>query len=189
MRLFVAVDPGSDCLEQIEKAASSLRKKAPSAKWVRAEGMHLTLVFLGEVPDETLDAVIEAARGAARVFAPMRLRFEGGGCFGGRKPRVLWVGVHGELNSLVSLQKSLSSALVPVGYTPEERAFSAHLTLARARDARGDAAFSDCAAALSSQTFGETNVTEIVVYRSELGPAGARYTAMARLPLGEDSKR
>lgn len=182
VRLFVAFDPGAEILGRIEEARARVRGKAARAKWVRAEGMHVTLVFLGEVPDA--DEVVERARAVALRHAPMALRFEGVGCFGGRKPRVLWVGVEGEVAALCAAQKELATALADLGQGPEDRAYSPHLTLARAGESRGEPGFVEIAKELGGESFGEIVLREIVVYRSELSPAGAKYTAVARLPFG-----
>jgi 2'-5' RNA ligase len=113
----------------------------------------------------------------------MSLRFEGAGCFGGRKPRVLWVGVGGEVAALCAAQKELATALADIGQGPEDRAYSPHLTLARAGDARGEPGFVEIAKELGGESFGDIVLGEIVVYRSELSPKGAKYTAVARLPF------
>jgi 2'-5' RNA ligase len=181
MRLFVAFDPGEEILGRIEEAKERVRGKAARAKWVRTEGMHVTLVFLGEVP--TADEVVDRARAVASRHAPMALRFEGAGCFGGRKPRVLWVGVGGEVAALCAAQKELATALADIGQGPEDRAYSPHLTLARAGDARGEPGFVEIAKELGGEPFGEIVLGEIVVYRSELSPKGAKYTAVERLPF------
>ncbi|UQA54723.1 RNA 2',3'-cyclic phosphodiesterase [Polyangium aurulentum] len=181
MRLFVAFDPGEEVLGRIEEARARVRGKAARAKWVRVEGMHVTLVFLGEVPDA--GDVVERARAVASQHAPMTLRFEGAGCFGGRKARVLWVGVGGEVAALCAVQKELSTALADLGQGPEDRAYSPHLTLARAGESRGEPGFAEIAKELGGELFGEIVLREIVVYRSELSREGAKYTAVARLPF------
>jgi 2'-5' RNA ligase len=181
MRLFIAFDPGEEILGRIEEARARVRGRAARAKWVRAEGMHVTLVFLGEVPDA--GEVVERARAVASRHAPMTLRFEGAGCFGGRKARVLWVGVGGEVEALCAVQKELSTALADLGQGPEDRAYSPHLTLARAGEARGEPGFAEIAKELGGELFGEIVLREIVVYRSELSREGAKYTAVARLPF------
>jgi RNA 2',3'-cyclic 3'-phosphodiesterase len=183
MRLFVAVDPGKACLERIARATERLHAIAPDAKWVRDEGRHVTLVFLGDVEDERLAEVVEAARGVVEKNAPIALRFEGGGYFGGRKPRVLWVGVQGDVEALGRLHADLVASLAAFSADKDDHAFHPHLTLARAREARGDPRLGACAAALAGEVFGEITLGEVVVYRSELAPAGAKYTAMARLSL------
>ncbi|MDI1477892.1 RNA 2',3'-cyclic phosphodiesterase [Polyangium sp. y55x31] len=183
-RLFLAVDPGEECHARIAEAVGRARAHAPRARWVRTEGIHLTLVFLGAVAESLVPAVVAKAEGVAVRHAPLTLRFEGAGCFGGRKPRVLWIGVEGDVPALGLVQKELSEALTEVGYVPEERVFSPHLTLARAGFGGVDAGLWAAARLLAGESFGEVNVRELVLYESELSAAGAHYEAVARLPLG-----
>lgn len=183
-RLFLAVDPSETCQAKIAEAVSRARSSAPRAKWVRTEGIHVTLIFLGAVEEELVPAVVANAEAVAARHAPLTLRFEGAGCFGGRKPRVLWAGVEGDVPALGLVQKELSEALVEVGYVPEERVFSPHLTLARAAGFGGDTGLVLAARSLAGESFGEVDVREIVLYESVLSPAGSRYEAVARLPLG-----
>ncbi|MDI3282328.1 RNA 2',3'-cyclic phosphodiesterase [Polyangium sp. 15x6] len=183
-RLFLAVDPGDDCHARIAEAVSRARAHAPRARWVRTEGIHVTLVFLGAVEESLVPAVVAKAEGVAVRHAPLTLRFEGAGCFGGRKPRVLWIGVDGDVPALGLVQKELSETLTEVGYVPEERVFSPHLTLARAGFGGTDAGLWAAARSLAGESFGEVSVRELVLYESVISAAGARYEAVARLPLG-----
>jgi 2'-5' RNA ligase len=182
MRLFVAIDPGEEILAHVKEAQARVRAKAPRAKWARPEGLHLTLLFLGEVADERVDEAAKLGIEAAARHGAMTLRFEGAGSFGGRAPRVLWVGVGGEVDKLRAAQAEVSRALAPFVEKPEDR-YSPHLTLARAGEGRGDPALRACAEALAGESFGEVRVSELLLYRSELLPSGARYTVVARMPL------
>jgi RNA 2',3'-cyclic 3'-phosphodiesterase len=187
MRLFVAVDPGPSVAAELDRASTDLRAHSPNSKWVAAENCHITLVFLGQIDDEKLPDVARAVEEATRGHAPLTLRFKGGGGFGGsRKPRVLWVGVEGDVDALAAIQKDVEAALVlaPLGVKPEDRAFKPHITLARARNQGGDAGLLASAEAIRERDFGEARIQEIIVYKSDLSPKGPRYTAMARAPLG-----
>src|SRR5262249_15155359 len=130
------------------------------------------------------EGISAAIASVALRHAPFELRFAGAGAFGGKRPRVLWAGVAGPVDALAAAQRDVVSALSPLGFPPEDRPYSAHLTLARARDPRGDPALAACAAALARDDFGPTRVEAIMLYRSELSPKGPTYTAVATLPLG-----
>jgi RNA 2',3'-cyclic 3'-phosphodiesterase len=183
-RLFVAVDPGEQVLARLALVIEKLRRKAPDAKWVRTDAMHLTLVFLGAIEDAALPAIMTALHTVAGRHGSLVLTVHGGGVFGApRRPRVLWAGISGELERLRALQQDVEAAVVPFGLTPEDRAYSPHLTLARARESRGEPALSACAQALAAEPFGEATIGEVVLYQSDLSPAGARYTALCRAPL------
>jgi 2'-5' RNA ligase len=184
LRLFVAVDPSAPIRARLGEAIARLRPRAPSAKWVDAGGLHVTLAFLGDVEEDCVPAITSAIAEVARARAPITLRFTGGGAFGGKRPRVLWAAIGGEIAALAEAQGALAAALVPQGYTPESRPFTAHLTLARAREPRGDAMLAACAEALGGEDFGEARVEAMVLYRSDLSPKGAKYTAVATLPFG-----
>jgi 2'-5' RNA ligase len=185
VRVFVAVDPGADLLEKVEALLKELTPRAPSAKWVEPGGLHITIAFLGEIAEERLPLVTAAAETAAALHRPLTLRIAKGGIFGTRRrPRVLWLGASGAVDALAAVRRDLEQALaVSAGYTPEEGPFDPHLTLARSRDPRGDPALEACAQAIEEVDFGETKIRELVVYKSDLGPKGAKYTALARAPL------
>jgi 2'-5' RNA ligase len=188
LRLFIAVDIEQTLRRRIAAELPGLRSIAGGARWVRPELIHVTLVFLGEVDGGTAARVEERARAVAERHPPLVLRARGGGIYGKpRGPRVLWVGFEGDLAPLAEVQQDLARELAPLGFAPEVRAFSPHLTLARARAPRGDPALSTCSAALAGMDWGESRVSELVVYRSEMGREGPRYTAVARLPLGASS--
>lgn len=183
LRLFVAVDPAPEVRDRLRDAIARMRPSAPSAKWVDAGSLHVTLAFLGDVEEARVAEHSAAIAAVASRHAPIDLSFRGAGGFGGKKPRVLWVGVEGGVASLAEAQRDLSAALVPLGFTSENRPFTAHLTLARARDPRGDAGLAACAEALAGEDFGATRVTEILLYRSDLSSKGAKYTALSSAPL------
>jgi 2'-5' RNA ligase len=184
VRLFVAVDVGARVAGALGETIAGLRATAPDAKWVSAEGAHVTLAFLGHVADERVAAIETAVTEVASRHAPLGLRIRGGGGFGSSKrPRVLWIGIDGEVDLLAAVQRDLAEALRPLGFEPEQRAFKPHLTVARARDARGDVALAACVQTLAELDLGEVRIDAVVLYRSDLSRAGARYTALARPPL------
>lgn len=185
MRLFIAIDIEQTLRQRIASELPALRTIAGGARWVRPELMHVTLVFLGEVDGATAARVEERARAVAERHPPLVLRGRGGGIFGKpRGPRVLWIGFEGDVAPLAGVHRDLTRELAPLGFSPEARVFSPHLTLARARTPRGDPALSMCSAALAGMAWGESRVSDLVVYRSETGREGPRYTAVARLALG-----
>jgi len=185
VRVFVAVEPGAELLQKFGDLLGRLSPKAPSAKWVDPEGLHITLAFLGDIAEERVPLVIAAAESAAALHRPLTLQIAKGGTFGaGRRPRVLWLGVGGEVDELSGVRRDLEQALaMSTGYVPEEGRFEPHLTIARSRDPRGDPALETCVQAIGDTDFGELHVDQIVVVRSDLTPKGARYTVMARAPL------
>ncbi|MEX2246399.1 MAG: RNA 2',3'-cyclic phosphodiesterase [Dehalococcoidia bacterium] len=152
LRLFVAVDLPDDVRRALADATSMLKRAGvdEGLRWVRPEGIHVTLKFLGETPSSKIPAITSALENALAGAPAFELRPEGLGTFhGGRNPhftrehpresypnniRVLWVGVEGETALLAALASKVDEALVPLGLAAEKRPYSAHLTLARVRE-------------------------------------------------------
>ena len=184
LRLFCAVTLGEPVASKAAEAAARAHKLAKDAKWAKAEGFHLTLFFFGWVDAERLPELESALAGAAMGQPAMRLGVRGSGTFGSsKKPRVLWLGLTGDLEPLSTLQARVSEAVSRFGFTPESRPFAPHLTLARARDPRGDPALAKCREALGELDCGECEVAALELYRSELSPKGSHYTLLSSWPL------
>ncbi|MBX7187575.1 MAG: RNA 2',3'-cyclic phosphodiesterase [Vicinamibacteria bacterium] len=187
-RLFVAIDAGSEAASAIRGAIARVRAHAARAAWTDRTVPHLTLVFLGEVPDDRVEPVRIALREAARRNPPLTLRIHGVGVFGRpAHPRTLWAGVEGDREQVVALVADLRRALVAVDLPLEDRAYQPHLTLARARGDRGDPGLARCAAELRDCAFAAIQATAITLYRSELHPAGARHHEVERCALAAPS--
>jgi 2'-5' RNA ligase len=182
LRLFVALDPPREIGEVLGRALESVRRVAPAEKWSRTESLHLTLSFLGHLPSELLDEVRSALAAVSAGRAPFPIRMRGAGVFGrGARARVLWLGVEGG-EALASLHAAIVRELGAIGHR-EDRPYHPHLTLARSRDPRGSRALIDAQGLLASLDLGSFVAREFVLYRSELGPGGSRYTPLATFPL------
>lgn len=183
MRLFLALGLPAAIRESLAGAQRVLRSSCTGWRWVRPEGIHLTLRFLGEVSAADDAAQRPSWRRAASRSGPLRLRVAGTGVFPSvRRPRVLWVGVE-EIDPggrLEALAGALEAAARDAGFKAETRNFRPHLTLARA--ARGGRPTAP--APESVGWIGEAAIGDLVLFRSELRPQGARYTALERFPLG-----
>ncbi|HET9451319.1 MAG TPA: RNA 2',3'-cyclic phosphodiesterase [Aggregicoccus sp.] len=180
MRLFVAVTLGPQVTQRAEAAVQRLRPLAPRARWARLEGLHLTLSFLGETDAALVPALSQALHEVAARHAPFRLSAGGGGSFGSPShPRVLWGDVRGDIAALRALQADVARALEPLGFVPEQRAYTAHLTLARAKTPRGDADLAACVEALQLEDWGEGEVRQLVLFESR----GGAYHPQVEAPL------
>lgn len=181
MRLFVAVTLGRSVEEAASAALEQLRGLAPRARWVPPANLHLTLNFLGEVDDERAARVKEVLEHVGPRHEPLVLRIQGGGSFGAPShPRVLWAGVEGNTAALGALQADVAEGLRPLGFEPEQREYVAHLTLARAKQPRGDRELAGCVSALQDARWGEARVDGLVLFES----LGGRYHPHAQIPLG-----
>ena len=189
LRLFVALDPAEPALRRLAAMQAELRRAAgrhaDEVRWVAVENVHLTLQFLGAAPEERLAALRSALAAAGGEARPLALEVKGAGGFpSARRPRVVWVGVGGEVEALAGLAASLGRRLAPLGFPPEERSFSPHLTLGRAREGRGAPGLGGALAKVAGMEGAPWRVTEMVLYRSHLSPSGARYEPLDRFPLG-----
>ncbi len=179
MRLFIAIDLGDEVRGSVRQELAKLQPLAPHAKWAHLEGMHVTLVFLGYVEDARVPEVKAIAEEVARRHGPVKFAVEGVGGFGSStRPRVLWVGLTGDIEVLGALKSDLEKRLAPLGYQPEKRPFKPHLTLARSRAPSGDPALARCIRSCRASTFGQAKVDRIILFRSDLSPKGARYTPL-----------
>lgn len=178
MRLFVALEIPEAVRHALADLMTKLRATAPGARWVRAEGMHLTLKFIGHVPQEKLEPIREAL-GAIRLEAPVAIFFRGLGFFPSeRRPRVFWAGMEATAN-LVELAAGLEARLEPLGIAREQRPFKPHLTLARFPEPRPAPKLLDAVRSLPSTEFGEMRTSELHLFESRLKPTGAEYTVLA----------
>ncbi len=179
MRLFVAVEIDSAIRSRIHEFVSGLHAQIPEARWVRPEGLHITLKFLGNVADERR-ALIEEALGSLHERHVM-LSLKGLGAFpNSRSPRVLWLGIESG-PELERLAAAVDKQMASVGFAREKRAFSPHVTLARFNQRpRGNlgSLLSD-----AQPTFGTMTANEFHLYESKLSPQGSRYTKLASFKL------
>jgi 2'-5' RNA ligase len=188
-RLFVALDPPDPVRRRLAAMQAELRRlagrHADEVRWAAPEGIHLTLQFLGAVPEERVPALKEAVGGAAAGSRPLALEVKGAGGFpSARRPRVVWAGVEGDRPALAELVADLGRRLAPLGFTPDERPFSPHLTLGRAREGRGAPGLGGALARASASDPVPWRADALVLVRSHLSPAGARYEALDRVGLG-----
>ena len=187
MRLFVSIQPPPDVLAALDSELGRARAVAPHGlRWTRPEKWHLTLAFLGEVPDDDVPA-LTAGLAAVVDDAPMSLRLAGGGCFG---TRVLWVGLAGDVHALRRLAADIAAAAGAAGVQLEEKSFRPHLTLARAGKEKADLR---SAAAELAQVVGPVwDVDAVHLMRSRLsaGPGGtALHEPIATWPRRPSGRR
>ena len=136
IRSFIAIE----LPQEVRQAFTRLQEKLKAGggapvKWVDAGNVHLTLKFLGNVDAAITGRIISAIEEAGRGMHPFQIHLSGLGGFPSiRRVQVVWVGLTGELEKLVQLQKSIEAKLVPLGFPAEARSFTPHLTLGRVRD-------------------------------------------------------
>ncbi len=187
LRLFVACELPETLRSALAGLQADLRERAGvQLRWVRAEGIHLTLKFLGEVDEARLDQVESALAGSVEPFdvgiRPAKL-----GGFGGSRLRVIWVGLEGDLDELGRLARVVERALAPVGFEEESRPFRPHLTLARVPDRLGNdqrKELSELVAAFELPAMPSVRLSQLSLIKSILGPGGATYQTLSSYPAG-----
>ena len=186
LRCFVAVLLPERVRAGLAATCAELRQQTRGLSWVRADNLHLTLRFLGEIEPPTLQLVREAVTDAAAAVPPFTVSLGGlGGFPPGRAPRVLWAGVSTGREGMMALHRALETALAARGIPEEGRPFHPHVTLARSRDPRGAGGLTRALGA--EPVFGEAPVGALHLMRSELHPGGARYGIVVEALLREPS--
>lgn len=184
MRLFIAIEIPNEIKTRLAALQDDLRRAEADVGWTRPENLHLTLKFLGEIAERRSDEIAAICAATAAQFPPFTLSLSAPGAFPNwRQPRVLWAGLAGEVEIARRMGARLEEQLAAAGLAREEKTFQLHLTVGRVksnRNARQLLALAD-AYRLPALSF---IVREIVLMKSELHPAGARYTPLARAPLG-----
>lgn len=184
-RLFVAIEPCAETRAILAEDVSAARRVLPKGwRWVRPESIHLTLRFLGETDASRVDALASSLAKTAASSSPFEIALSADwGAFpNARRARVLWRALSGELEALAGVAASVELWARGAGYQAEERAFRAHVTLARA-DRRARPAPLDLGR-LPARAGHAFKVDALVLYKSELGEGGARYEALSRAALG-----
>jgi RNA 2',3'-cyclic 3'-phosphodiesterase len=182
VRLFVALDIPDRVRAALAGLSDGLKKTCLGARWVRLEGVHVTLKFIGEVPTEQVEGIRQAL-GNIPSFSPMEVRFGGLGFFpSARRPRVFWAGVEAGLQ-LAALVAAMEMKLEALGIPPEKRPFQPHLTLARFETPQGTQALSAAVQALGAPEFGRETFREFHLYQSVLKRSGAEYTRLVTYPF------
>ena len=184
IRSFIAIDLPSGVQRALEELAAELKKSDAPVGWVRPEAIHLTLKFLGSVPEEMVASISSTLEQIARSVSPFQLQPCGCGAFPSiKQARVVWVGLQGDNGQLAELQKMVETAMVPFGFQPEGRPFRGHLTLGRVKGRQRLQALQQILLARQGFITEPFDVAELVLYKSELRPEGARYTPLFRAPF------
>jgi RNA 2',3'-cyclic 3'-phosphodiesterase len=189
IRAFIAIELPSAILGEVDQVEAHLKPQMPpdAVRWVKADSIHLTLKFLGQVPSDQLDLITSALRTTVVSHAPFALEVKGAGCFpNAHRPRVVWVGVKDDGHRLHALQRAVENAIAPLGYPTEVRDFTPHLTLGRlARDVRqiDQKKIGEMVEAAAVGSLGRWEVKQVALIHSDLKPSGAEYTILAHAPL------
>ena len=184
VRAFLAIPVTSPAREAGSALLEELRAALPEVRWVRPEGLHLTLHFWPDLREERIPGLLDATQGPVGQAAPFAIVLGGLGAFpGGGDERVLWLGMQTGETLAVALQAEVERALDTAGFPREQRAYHPHLTLGRPRQRLDDDARRRWRS-FAGASLGASEAREVLLYRSHPGPGGSRYEVLARLPLG-----
>lgn len=185
IRSFIAFelpDAVISLLDTVQQELTSLRLRA---RWVRPANIHLTLKFLGDINVGQIDDIGAAMADAAEDCPPLTLAVDGIGFFPGmRRPRVIWLGLGGQIQALQNLQRNLEDRLATLGFAKEKRSFKAHLTLGRMREAVDPAIIGRAAEQYAELGNPQFTADRMILFRSDLQPSGAVYSQLKQVGLG-----
>lgn len=186
MRTFIAFELSLNTRMELSRLVNDLRPGLGRITWVKPERMHLTLKFLGEIDEHLVAPISERLTEVCASQQPVSLEAVGLGCFpNARRPRVVWVGLEGDLDGARRIQKAIDIALKDFGFQPEEREFKPHITLGRVRGPVKTELLSTEINARAGFVFGAETLSEIAFMRSVLRPEGPLYTPLIKARLGE----
>jgi len=179
IRSFVAVSLPAEVRARLEQYGKELKSLGLYGSFPKSDSFHLTLKFLGNIPEQKVDAIGGALEQAVTGLAPFQLEVRGLGVFPNpSSARVVWIGF-GHSEALSALQARVERVLEELEFPPEDRPFRPHLTLARLKSKDNLRALQEyLREAGPSATAGTVPVDEVVLFRSDLRPDGARYTRL-----------
>ena len=191
IRSFLALDPPGEILREIASIQNRLRKLIQGdIRWVRPEGIHLTLKFFGDVSGDDVANIATVVGKAAEGERSFSLAVGGVGVFPDpHRPRVLWLGMNGDVERLQVFQKELGQALLQIGFPREERPFRPHLTLGRIRTSKGLIGLARALEREAEYTAGQFIASGLSLIQSELTPRGAIYTRLKGFPFSGKNGR
>lgn len=184
MRTFAALDLDDDVRDAVADEIGHLRSHFPKIRWTRPENLHVTVQFLGEVRDGELADICAALDESATAIDAFSLECRGTGCFpDASRPRVLWAGCGAGSTDAERFAHVVATALASLGFDRDRRRYTPHVTMGRVKNPAHARGLAEILADPQELLFGWTDVSDIVLYRSELGRGGPTYTPLHRAPL------
>ncbi len=188
IRSFIAIELSNETRAALADLQERLKAVTPprTVHWTKPQSIHLTLHFLGNITTKQVVKVTEMVQTVASTGQSLSLRLEGLGCFPNmRRPRIVWVGVMGETDSLVKIHRDLGQKLRVIDFKPETRPYSPHLTIGRVKKGVQSRQLSRLGQILEREQakvgpLATLPINEISLMKSELKPAGAIYTQLTR---------
>ncbi len=188
IRAFLAIEPPGEVRQALDNIQNSLKRSCPfDIRWVKPAAVHLTLKFLGDITEKDVAALSPVAQECAAQTAPLQLAVRKLGVFPSpKRPRVLWIGLEGDIKPLLALQQNLEEGLENCGFARETRPFQPHLTMGRIKSSRTSGDPARFLARGNDCTAGSFCARSLVLFKSDLRPQGAVYTDLASFPFRGD---
>ena len=185
IRSFVAFDLSPEIGKIMARVSEELRKSSLDVRWVKVENIHLTVVFMGNINEANITPIGDVVQEVCLSSGPFDVSLKGLGSFPNPKnPRVLWIGLDGDLERMALFRDDLQKRLTPFGIKEETRRFKPHLTLGRFRRyKRGDPQLNEIIRRYNDLTDSFFSLKELSMFRSDLKPGGAEYTKLKAWPL------
>ncbi|MGO9136878.1 MAG: RNA 2',3'-cyclic phosphodiesterase [Syntrophales bacterium] len=186
IRAFLAVDPTEEIFREITKIQERLKKAIQGdIRWVRPEGIHLTLKFFGYVYQTDIANISSVVKNSVANMRALLLNVRSLGAFPSvNRPRVLWLGIDGDTDALINLQTEIDTGFQDYGLKKEVRPFRPHLTLARIKEPKGMVGLAE-AVKKNDYIAGSFTVSGLTLFESDLKPTGAIYTKLVDFPFPE----
>jgi 2'-5' RNA ligase len=188
IRSFLAFELPSDIKNIIAGLSVEIRKSVNDVRWVKVDNIHLTVVFMGNIAAEDIEPIGDRVKEVCFRYAPFRVSLSGVGAFpNSRKPRVLWLGLNGDIERMARFRDDLQEQLRPFGIKEETRRFKPHLTLGRFRKfGKRDSRFDEIISSYRDVASPVCSFNELILFKSDLKPNGAVYTKLKSCPLPEE---
>ena len=180
MRTFVAIELDQTIKDTLSAFIQKLDTGGRNIKWVKPQGMHLTLKFLGEVPEDKISEIQSVLDRIVKDYSRFQLSLKGSGTFppAARVPRVVWIGV--EKNELLqNVQARVENELYKIRFPKEKRKYHPHLTLGRVKGPENLQTVMETLNQNKETEFGKMTVNKLTFFKSTLKPTGAEYTIIA----------
>ncbi len=183
IRTFIAVDIPQEIKMEIDKAISELRPLAPEIRWVKAANLHLTLRFLGDISKDLVSDLASELAQNLNGFGQFQISLAGVGGFPNlKKARVIWIGAGEGCQRMTEVAASVEKACISGGFGKADKPFSCHLTIGRVKFPKGH---EKLVSHIESMQFRSPlfPVSEVAIFKSDLLPAGPKYTRLETVPL------
>jgi len=175
MRLFIAMPLSHEIEQSLARIIFDLKQTRANVKWVAAQNIHLTLKFLGDTDENKVNAIKEIIAQTSQKYSAVDSEINKVGAFPNlRRPRVIWAGLAGGIETLATISRDLEEQLEPIGFEKEKRAFKSHLTLGRVKS---DSGLNDLAEAIEKYEMAPEKIRfdKIILFKSTLTPSGPIY--------------